>query len=553
MSPKTYCALDHRLDELLKMVREMDPVEDDLSSADTLDELLLRIRRLREESDPRLTSLLKVLKEYAEMNFNAQATYSGKGDEIDALAVGINMMGERLRESSISRQYFDDILRNLVGMVFVVDLMGNVTMVNKEVESKLGYTQDQMLGQPLANFISDMDEEWMAEDGHQREIPANCIKSGGGKIPIIFSASSLPTNSNNLPSFVCLAYDISHSKAVEAKLRESEYIYRNILETMKEGVLMVGLDKKIFFTNQRFSELTGYNQDELLGQNPSDLLLLEEDHQFMTRMFHNRLEAKSDIYEIQIRTKSGETKWIMISASPIHDIHGEVIGSLAAHTDVTDRKEAEMNLQHSLEEKELLIKEVHHRVKNNLQVISSLLSLQGSFSQDSGAKDVLKESQNRIKSMAAIHEKLYQSSNLASIDFADYTHQIISQLQYSFAISPGKVKMTTEINELDLGVDLAVPCGLLLNELLSNAFKYAFPDDRTGEVHILFDQETEGTFLMKVSDNGVGIPEDLDIENSPSLGLQLVFTLTDQLEGEVKLDRSNGTSFEIRFNKNTST
>ncbi len=207
----------------------------------------------------------------------------------------------------------------------------------------------------------------------------------------------------------------------------------------------------------------------------------------------------------------------------------------------------------SLHEKEVLLKEIHHRVKNNLQVISSLLNLQSEKIKQPDLLETFMESQNRIRAMALVHEKLYQSKNLSLIDFTEYVHSFINQMSNSYNLDPSKIKMHIDesIRPHFFKIDTAIPCSLILNELISNSYKYAFPKNRKGNIYLHFEleKETKNTshYLLQVADDGVGIAPEIDIKNTSSLGLQLVDLLTSQIEGKIDLDRKNGTKFTIRF------
>ena len=196
----------------------------------------------------------------------------------------------------------------------------------------------------------------------------------------------------------------------------------------------------------------------------------------------------------------------------------------------------------------MLLREIHHRVKNNMQVISSLLRLQSDKVKDQQYAEMLKESQERIKSMALIHEKLYQSKDLAKIDFSGYITSLINSLFRSYGIDTGRIETKLNVEDVSLGLDHAIPCGLIINELVSNSLKYAFPEDRKGEISVTLRSVTENEIELIVSDDGIGIPEDLDIRNTDSLGLELVAILAeDQLKGKIDLDRTGGTTFRILF------
>jgi len=202
----------------------------------------------------------------------------------------------------------------------------------------------------------------------------------------------------------------------------------------------------------------------------------------------------------------------------------------------------------SLKEKEVLLREIHHRVKNNMQVISSLLKLQSRNVKDKQQIEMLKESQNRIKAMALIHEKLYRSKDLANIDFNDYIKNLINDLFLSYKVSTGKVALKMNIETVSFGIDTAIPCGLIVNELVSNSLKYAFPEGKDGEIKISLRTLEEGDIELIVSDDGIGVPKDLDFRNTESLGLRLITNLTEkQLQGKVELNRNKGTEFQIKF------
>jgi two-component sensor histidine kinase len=217
--------------------------------------------------------------------------------------------------------------------------------------------------------------------------------------------------------------------------------------------------------------------------------------------------------------------------------------------DITERKRAEEQLKTSLKEKEVLLKEIHHRVKNNLQIISSLLKLQSEYIQDEQMLRMFRESQNRVKSMALIHEKLYQSKDLVKLDLVEYIRNLAAYLFRSYGVDSYAISLQIEVDNVSLGIDTAIPCGLIINELVSNSLKHAFPASREGEIRIAFRSGRDNQFTLIVSDNGAGLPRDLDFLKTESLGLQLVNMLVHQLEGAIELDRSGGTAFKITFEK----
>jgi len=211
------------------------------------------------------------------------------------------------------------------------------------------------------------------------------------------------------------------------------------------------------------------------------------------------------------------------------------------------RKLAEDNLKRSLAEKEILLKEVHHRVKNNMQIISSILKMQERQVQDPVLKIVLEESQNRIRSMALIHENLYRNENLANIHFANYVKSLAGNLARSFSEQHGKVTFNYDIEDVYLPLDIGIPCGLIINELISNSFKYAFTAKDSGKITINLKQLDEQSFRLQICDNGVGLPEPIDFEKSGTLGMKIVTKLVQQIEGTMKYAFAHGAKFTIEF------
>ncbi|MGZ7044635.1 MAG: sensor histidine kinase, partial [Methanobacterium sp.] len=219
---------------------------------------------------------------------------------------------------------------------------------------------------------------------------------------------------------------------------------------------------------------------------------------------------------------------------------------LEAQKEINLRKNAQNELKETLNEKDLLVKEIHHRVKNNLTVFSSLLNLQSRYIKDKEALDIFKESQDRAKSMAIIHEDLYQSSDFKRINFGEYINKLSINLFQTYVTNPDLINLNIDAEEVMLDINLAIPLGLILNELVTNVMKHAFKVDKKGEIKIKFHSK-EGEYTLTVSDNGIGFPEGLDYKNIDSLGLKLVNSLTDQISGKIELDKTHGTTFNIIF------
>jgi PAS domain S-box-containing protein len=217
--------------------------------------------------------------------------------------------------------------------------------------------------------------------------------------------------------------------------------------------------------------------------------------------------------------------------------------------DISERKEYEQQLTHSIEEKKTLLKEIHHRVKNNLMVVSSILEMQEDRNEDSDLNRILKVSQDRIQSMALIHEKLYRSPTLAEVDFGSYLDEIVDRLVATYRADTSKIEVIKNISPIHLNVETATPLGLIVNELIANCLKHAFVGGATGEVRIFCDQSEDGLVTLCVSDDGRGLPEDFDLDQVGSLGMQLVYLLSRKLDANLIIENKNGARFCLEFNE----
>jgi two-component sensor histidine kinase len=233
----------------------------------------------------------------------------------------------------------------------------------------------------------------------------------------------------------------------------------------------------------------------------------------------------------------------------------KVARAITVLRDITAEKEAEEKIKAALREKEVLLREIHHRVKNNLQVMSSLLSLQADYIHDPHTLALFRETQSRLRSMALIHEELYQSQNLSEIDYDEYIQKLTTNLFHAFS-SNAHVQLEMQLDPLRFGIDMAIPCGLIINELVTNALKYAFPDQRKGIIRVDLESiytDDRVVYVLKIQDDGIGLPESIDIENTDTLGLQLVNILVKQIKGSLTLKRDGGTRFTIRFSERQGT
>jgi two-component sensor histidine kinase len=252
-------------------------------------------------------------------------------------------------------------------------------------------------------------------------------------------------------------------------------------------------------------------------------------------------------FEIETLDKNYNKIYLDIFLNPIIE-NGKVIEVSGIAHDVTDRNIAQQKIEQSLKEKEVLLKEVHHRVKNNMQVISSILNLQSSYVSDEYTLSLLKESQNRIKTMAYIHESLYQNKSFTSVNFSDYISTLTNNIIQSYAVNQEKVRLILNLEKINLSLDNSIPAGLIINELITNAIKHAFVSLPKGQITINLKSENN-TVYLEVKDNGIGFDSSVDFKNTNSLGLQLVNTLVDQIGAELvfRSEKDRGTEIQIAF------
>lgn len=352
------------------------------------------------------------------------------------------------------------------------------------------------------------------------------------------------------------------------KLRDSENRYRTLFDNLPVDVGHSSPYGHILHRNESLRDMSSYS-DEKFKQNS-----YQKEEKVAGLLDCLKNDGLVGDFETVLKRRDGTTFLANLSIAMVSLGNQDVF--LTVVEDITEHRQAEKRIQAILEEKELLLKEIYHRVKNNMQVISNLLRLQSKRINDEKYREMFRESQNRIQSMSLIHEELYQSGSLATVDFNGFVRSLSNNLLRSYRMDMGQIVLRINVDEeVLLPVDTAIPCGLIVNELVSNSLKYAFPEkwqspgnrsagirntrnaqrnteerqEGINEIKISLRLVGEGEIELVVSDNGIGIPDGLDLRNISSLGLQLVNTLVAQLHGEIKLDRTEGTEFCIKLRK----
>ena len=488
----------------------------------------------------------------------------GSPSKVTGLVIDITerkRVEEALRESEERHR---TILQTTNDGFWIIDLpKGNLTDVNETYCRMSGYTRAELLKMriPDLDAIKTPDEQaatikkiitngsGIFETRHQ--------KKDGSVFDVELSVKYQNTNGGRL---ICFCRDITERKNAEEVLRESEEKYRILIESAKEGVV-IAQDYILVFANSRMHEILGVPAGDLEGR-PFIDFIWPEDRELVLSGYRRRIagEKVSENYDFRVIGAGGQFVWVSLTVVVIQ-WKGKP-ATLNLITDISERKKMEFEIQSlnrdleqriiertsqlnaSLEDKTVLLQEVHHRVRNNFQIIISLLSLQSQYIEDEKTKQVFKESKNRIHAMALVHEKLHSSTDIATIDLDNYFRLLGNSLLQFYGVTGRGVILNTRILDIHTNINIAIPIGLIVNELISNSLKHAFPDGRKGEISIAMQREN-AILTIVYKDNGIGIPAVRDWRNINALGFHLVIALVEQLDGTIELDRTGGTTFTI--------
>ena len=339
--------------------------------------------------------------------------------------------------------------------------------------------------------------------------------------------------------------DITEHKQAEEALRESEQKYHDIIDNATDLIQSVTPEGKIIYVNQAWMKTLGYSETDISHLSLKDII--HPDSLSHCMVAFKRLLSEENIGTIEAVFITKDGKKISVEGNVnCRFINGKPAYTRGIFRDITERKQMGDQIAKSLKEKEMLLKEIHHRVKNNMQVISSLLYMQAKTLKDEKVKDILRESQNRIKSIALVHEKLYQSTDLDRIDYSEYLRKITDHLFESYQVDPNIIKLQLNLENVFMHINKAVPCSLILNEMISNSLKHAFPKGRKGVITIDIRKKAD-MYILIYSDDGIGIPEGITFERTESLGMQLIYGLVEQISGSIELERKGGTRYTITF------
>lgn len=466
-----------------------------------------------------------------------------------------------------SEQKYRNLVETSQGMIWSLDTEGRFTFVNHAVRHLFGYEPEQMLGCRFVEFIAtseQIQETWKAferilagESIFQYEI--ECVHKDGIPFYLSTNAIVLRDDTGNVLGATGTAVDITYLKQAEAALRTSEVKLRTILDSAVAVItsfrVFANQDWEYQYVSSGVEVLYGYTAEEFMANKMLWIsqVVPEDLNAVILPAYEDIFAERTTKVEFRFLHKDGTVRWFSMNMFSQRDEANNCWLVTTVDIDISERKQAEEKLQASLREKEALLKEVHHRVKNNLQVISSLLDLQAQYIQEPKALEAFRESQNRVRSIGLIHEKLYQSNSLAQVNLADYIRSLTTHLIQSYALNPHTITLQLKLDDVLCTLDTAIPCGLLLNELISNALKHGFSQANTGNIWVELNSVTVTTDQVRqhvtlvVGNDGRELADLPNFEQAKSLGLQLIYVLAQQLKGQIEIAQSRGTEFKIRF------
>jgi PAS domain S-box-containing protein len=476
-----------------------------------------------------------------------------KGQIIGVSSISRDITNQKRAENALkeSEAQLRLLTNNMADVICRANKDSKYIYVSPSVRQVYGFKPSDLLGKSMFEFIhpDDISSVMYCMESSMEKCKSQNVEyrfqTAGGKYKWVeTSGTPIFNEKNEIDGFVCTSRDIDDRKKAEEALIESEEKYRSLIEGANDPISLIDLSGNYIMSNTAGAVAMGLNPEEMGGKNVRDLFPKNADK--MLEVIHQVVTTGQGVDVDMPLDDTGILIWYSTSIQPLKRADGTIRGVQVIARDITHIKDTEQKLKKALDDKEMLMKEIYHRVKNNLMVISSLLNLQSRYIKDQEAKGLFMESQDRARSMALIHERLYQSTDLKHIDFGDYLHNMARDLFNTYAGASGNVELDMEIDEVMLDINTSIPLGLIVNEIISNSLKHAFPHNMKGKISIkLYKDENE--YNLKIKDNGIGIPEDVDLERTDSLGMQLINNLTEQINADLCIRRSPGTCFRIKF------
>ncbi|MEQ9308983.1 MAG: PAS domain S-box protein [Balneolaceae bacterium] len=476
--------------------------------------------------------------------------FNDAGDlvSIYSLAVDVTEKVEADKRSKQSQQNYIDLFNSISDAIYLVNGDGIILIANDGTRLTFGYEIKDLIGKHfgILNAPGKFNKERFFEFNKDK-LEKGAVKfEGWGKKKNgeIFPTEILVNSGVYFEEevHIIIERDISERKFAEDELQKRENLLSELFNTSPLGIALLNSHNEVIELNKGFECLFGYSFEEIGGLELDRVIVPAEFMDYALSLTETPYVEEEVTKRL---TKSGELIDVIIYAVPII-IDKKMVYKYGIYVDITDRKKAEEQLKTSLREKELLLAEVHHRVKNNLAVITGLLELQSYSTDDSKARKVLRDSQMRVHSIALVHEKLYGNEDFTEIKVHEYIKELSATVEHTMELDSAPIEISFDLDEIYLPITQAIPCGLLLNEVLTNSFKHAFVGQEEGKISVSF-KKYGGELIFKISDNGIGFEKSKSKPGRNSLGMKLINTLSKQLIAQMNVDSTNGTVFEFKF------
>jgi PAS domain S-box-containing protein len=475
--------------------------------------------------------------------------FDSESGEISEVQTTIRDVSERVeahRQLEREKEFVESLVNSLPGLFFLISEDLVLTKSNKNLAQVLGYEQDEILDHDPRDFVvpSQRDKalakiEQAFQQGYT-EVELDLLHKDGSHIPFLLTGVTTQQNSDMI--LIGTGIDITDRKEAEEELLQEKTFVDRAINSLPGLFYVIDEEQNYIRVNDNFIEELGYSWEEIQQMHPLEFYQ-EKDHEYITKAIQKAFTEGEATATAQVVTKNGEKPWYQLTGAYVQQDGKNYI--LGTGINITERVEAEMKLKDALQENRVLLSEVHHRVKNNLAVIAGILQLQSMEVDDETVKAKLLDSDMRIKSIARIHEQLYQSKTFSDIRFDKHIEELAREINKTYTTEI-PVEITTELTAIRLSMEKAIPAALISYELISNSFKHSLAQHENPELNITLFEEA-GNISIRICDNGDGLPEDFSLEESKSLGLELVSILTQQIGGEITYSNKNGACFHLTF------
>jgi PAS domain S-box-containing protein len=497
---------------------------------------------------------------YLDISFEGCVGYHPDGSFKQTYCVFQDITEHRKAEKALleSEVKFRNMSEQIREMIYLTDDKGKLYYISPASMTIFGFSPQEMEGNLFMKYLKKTEIPKAIKEFLKTILSGSPVidlqlkmKHKSGKI-FIGELAGTSYKSEDFKGTIGVIRDISRQVESESEIIQAKDTAERYLDLAGNMILSLNKVGEIELINQKGLEILEYSRDEILGKSWFDTCISKEDVSQVKDVFQKIILGKAEFvkhFENEVITKNGEKKIISWYNTLLRDKKGKIDSILSSGMDITERIEFETKIINNLKEKDILLRELYHRTKNNMQVITSMLSMQARKSDNDEIRSLFKEVNNRIRSMSLVHQKLYESQDLSRINLKDYIQDLVKLLAQTYSLSSNNITFKFELEDLFIMIDTAVPLGLIINELISNVFKHAFPDEAKGILNIHLYKEDNNKINIVIKDNGIGIPIGLDLRKNDTMGLRTMFILAEhQLKGNVTYESKNGLQWHIAYN-----